>query len=78
MYALAFHPTVLRSVCREEEMPYQVKVGSVTAIVANEREALEMIRRLMGTGTPEVFVKDIFGSEVDVATIESRLNLPPS
>jgi hypothetical protein len=55
-------------------MPYQVKVGSVTRICANEREALDMIRRLMGAETEEVLVKDIFGSEVDVATIESRLN----
>jgi hypothetical protein len=50
-------------------MPYQVKVGSVTRICANEREALDMIRRLMGAETEEVFVKDIFGSEVTALSV---------
>ncbi len=57
-------------------MPYRVKVSSVTAIVANEKQALEMIPRLVGTGNEEVFIKDIFGSEVDVATLESRASRP--
>jgi hypothetical protein len=55
-------------------MPYQVRVGSVTAIVANEKEALEMLRRLAGSGNEKAFITDIFGSEVDVATLESRVD----
>jgi hypothetical protein len=53
-------------------MPYQVKAGSVTAIVANEKQALDMFRRLAGSESG-ASIRDIFGSEVEVATIESRL-----
>ena len=53
-------------------MPFQVKAGPVTAIVANEKEALEMLRRL-GPDRGKVFIKDVFGDEIDVATLESRL-----
>lgn len=36
-----------------------------------------MIRRLVGTGNEEAFVKDIFGSDVDVvAALESRMSGP--
>jgi len=55
-------------------MPYQVKVGSMTAIVANEKEALEMIRRMARSSDEHPLIKDIFGTEVDIETLESRLN----
>ena len=55
-------------------MPYQVKVGSMTAVVANEKEALEMIRRMARSGGQPAVVKDVFGSDVDVETLESRLS----
>jgi hypothetical protein len=41
----------------------------VSAIVADEKQALEMIRRLVGRGNGEAFVRDIFGSEVDLAAL---------
>jgi hypothetical protein len=53
-------------------MPYQVRVGSVTAVVADEREALQMLRRLAGSVNEKALITDLFGSEVDVATLESR------
>ena len=53
-------------------MPYQVKVGSMTAIVGDEQQALEMLRRMTGAGEV-ASIKDIFGSEVDIATLKSRL-----
>jgi hypothetical protein len=59
-------------------MPYQVKVGSMTAIVADEKQALEMLRRMTGSGNGEALIKDIFGSEVDIATLRSRLVEPSS
>jgi hypothetical protein len=49
-------------------MPYQVKVGSMTAIVANEQEALEMIRRMARSTDEHPLIKDIFGTEVDIET----------
>jgi hypothetical protein len=55
-------------------MPYQVKAGSVTAIVANEKQALEMLRRMSASGQEEISIRDIFGSEIDVATLRSRLD----
>jgi hypothetical protein len=54
-------------------MPYQVRAGSVTAVVANEKQALDMLRRLAGSGNGATSIKDIFGSEVDVATLESKM-----
>jgi hypothetical protein len=54
-------------------MPYQVRAGSVTAIVANEKQALEMLRKMVASGKDEISIRDIFGSEIDVATLESRL-----
>jgi len=54
-------------------MPYQVKAGSITAIVANEEQALEMLRRMTASGKEEVSIRDIFGAEIDAATLESRL-----
>jgi hypothetical protein len=53
-------------------MPYQVRAGSVTAIVANEQQALEMLRRL-GPDRGKVFIEDIFGDEVELSTLEARL-----
>jgi hypothetical protein len=53
-------------------MPYQVKAGSVTAVVADEKQALDMFRRLAGSGS-RASIRDVFGSEVDVATLESRV-----
>jgi hypothetical protein len=53
-------------------MPYQIRVGSMTAVVADEREALQMLRRLAGSVDEKALITDIFGSEVDVATLESR------
>ena len=55
-------------------MPYQVRAGSVTAVAANEKQALEMLRRF-GAGHEKAPIRDIFGSEVDVATWESRLRV---
>lgn len=55
-------------------MPYRVKVGSVSAIVANEREALEMLGKLLETGGKEVSILDVLGSEVDVSTLKARLD----
>jgi hypothetical protein len=55
-------------------MPYQVKAGSITAIVANEKQALAMLRRLAAAGRGEISVRDIFGDEIDVATLESWLH----
>jgi hypothetical protein len=55
-------------------MPYQVRAGSVTAVVANEKQALDMLRRLAASGSG-ASIRDVFGSEVEVATIESRVAL---
>jgi hypothetical protein len=57
------------------KMPYQVRAGSVTAVVANEKQALDMLRRLAESRTG-ASVRDVFGSEVDVAILESRANGP--
>ena len=46
----------------------------MTAVVANEKEALEMIRRMARSGGQPAVVKDVFGSDVDVETLESRLS----
>jgi hypothetical protein len=54
-------------------MPYQVKVGSMTAIVGDEQQALEMLRRMTGASNEVASITDIFGSEVDIATLRSRL-----
>ena len=54
-------------------MPYQVKVGSMTAIVGDEQQALEMLRRMTGAGSEVASITDIFGAEVDIATLRSRL-----
>jgi hypothetical protein len=55
-------------------MPYQVKAGSVTAVVANEKQALEMLRRMVTSGKQEVSITDILGDQIDAATLETRLN----
>jgi hypothetical protein len=55
-------------------MPYQVKAGSITAIVANKKQALEMLRRMAESGQEEISIRDIFGAEIDLATLKSRLN----
>jgi hypothetical protein len=54
-------------------MPYQVKAGSVAAIVANEKQALEMLQRL-GVDRGEVSIGDVFGEVVNVATLRSQIN----
>jgi len=54
-------------------MPYQVKAGSIIAIVANEKQALEILRKLAGPDQGEISIRDIFGSEIDVATLQSRV-----
>ena len=54
-------------------MPYRVRAGSITAIVANEKQALEMLRRMAVSGREEISIRDIFGAEIDVAALEARL-----
>jgi hypothetical protein len=54
-------------------MPYQVKAGSVIAIVANEKQALELLRRMAVSSNEQISIRDIFGGGIDVATLESRL-----
>jgi hypothetical protein len=54
-------------------MPYQIRTGSVTAIVANEKQALDLLRKLAGSGDG-ASIRDVFGSEVDVATLKSLVN----
>ena len=55
-------------------MPYQVKTGRVTAIAADEKEALEMARRLTAScGDEEASIQDIFGDKVDLAALKARL-----
>ena len=54
-------------------MPYRVRAGSITAIVANEKQALEMLRRMAVSGREAISIRDIFGAEIDVATLEARL-----
>ena len=54
-------------------MPYRVKAGSITAIVSDEKQALAMLRRLAASGREEISITDIFGVEIDVATLESWL-----
>ena len=56
-----------------EGMPYQVRAGSVTAIVANEKQALDLLRKLAGSANG-ASIKDVFGSEVDVATLKSMVD----
>jgi hypothetical protein len=51
-------------------MPYQVRAGSVTAVVANEKQALDMLRRLAAAGSG-ASIRDVFGSDVEVATLKS-------
>jgi len=45
-----------------------------TAIVADERQALEMVRRLTGPGRGQVSIRDVFGDEIDLATLRTRLS----
>jgi hypothetical protein len=55
-------------------MPYQVKAGRVTAIAADEKEALEMARRLTASsGEEEASIQDIFGDKVDLAALKAKL-----
>jgi hypothetical protein len=55
-------------------MPYQVKAGRVTAIVADEKEALEMVRRLTASsGEDDASIQDIFGEKVDIARLKAML-----
>ena len=54
-------------------MPYQIRAGSFTAIAANEEQALEMLRRMAASGKDEISIRDVFGVEIDAATLESRL-----
>lgn len=59
-------------------MPYQVKVGTVTAIVANEREALAMVHRLTtSSGDEKASIADIFGGEIDIAALRARIGEKP-
>jgi hypothetical protein len=53
-------------------MPYQVRAGSVTAVVANKKQALDMLRRLAASGSG-ASIRDVFGSGVEVATLKSRV-----
>ena len=53
-----------------ERMPYHIRAGSIRAIVANEREALELLRRLTDSDREEVSITDIFGGEIDVAKLQ--------
>jgi hypothetical protein len=53
-------------------MPYQVRAGSVTAVVANEKQALDMLRRLAAS-EGGASIRDVFGSDVEVATLKSRV-----
>ena len=45
----------------------------MTAIVANEKQALEVLRRMVASGKEKISIRDIFGGEVDVSTLELRL-----
>ena len=56
-------------------MLYRVKVGSVSAIVHSEQEALEMLGKLAATENEEVSVLDVLGSDVDVLTLKARLGV---
>ena len=58
-------------------MPYRVKVGSVSAIVANEKEALDLLGKLQGE-SGEVSILDVLGVEVSVGTLKTRLGEPTS
>jgi hypothetical protein len=51
-------------------MPYNIRAGSVTAIVATEQQALELLRRLSGPDREGVSITDIFGGEIDAALEE--------
>jgi hypothetical protein len=53
-------------------LPYHIRAGSVTAIVATEQQALELLRRLSGPDREEVSITDIFGGEIDAAKLEAR------
>jgi hypothetical protein len=54
-------------------MPYHIRAGSVRAIVADERQALELHRRLSGgSNREEVSITDIFGGEIDAAKLEEH------
>jgi hypothetical protein len=44
------------------------------AIVANERQALELVHRMAASGKGEVSIRDIFGDVIDIALLESPLN----
>ena len=59
-----------------KRMPYQVKARSITAIVANEQQALAMLHRLSGPEQGEISIRDVFGNEIDIATLEKWLNDP--
>jgi hypothetical protein len=57
---------------RGDGMPYHIRAGSIRAIVADERRALELHRRLSGSDREEVSITDIFGGEIDAAKLEER------
>jgi hypothetical protein len=53
-------------------MPYHIRAGSIRAIASDERQALELHRRLSGLDREEVSITDIFGGEIDAAKLEAR------
>jgi hypothetical protein len=50
-------------------MPFRIKAGPITAIAANEREAVELLRKIAGPDREQVSIMDIFGDELDPALV---------
>lgn len=61
-------------VCREV-MPFQIKAGAITAIVANETEAVELLRKISGPDRERVSIMDIFGDEIDPSLVGRLLQV---
>jgi hypothetical protein len=54
-------------------MPYQVKAGSLTVIVANEQQAIDALSRMIGSGRESASIRDVFGSEIDLELLRSKI-----
>jgi hypothetical protein len=54
-------------------MPFQIKAGQITAIVANESEAVELLRKIAGPDREQVSIMDIFGDEIAPALVSKLL-----
>lgn len=54
-------------------MPYQVRAGSFTVVVASPQQAMDLFDRFVGDGVDEVDMYDMDGIRLDPAAIRALL-----